>query len=104
MHRTPGDGGHYRIRIEGRLDARWATWFEGFTVTVDADGTSVVDGPVTDQAALHGVLHKVRDVGLPLVSVTRTRPGLSPDPAPPRSSPPRPASTRSAPSSLAPPR
>ena len=63
--------GRYEIRLAGHLDARCATWFDGLTVTQAADGTTVIDGPVTDQAALHGLLQRVRDLGLPLVSVTR---------------------------------
>lgn len=61
----------YQIRLEGHLDARWAEWFEGLTITLDADGDTVLTGPVTDQAALHGLLKKVRDLGMPLVSVNR---------------------------------
>jgi hypothetical protein len=75
MHRTPDGPGTYRIRVEGHLDARWAVWFDGLAVSARADGTTVIEGPVADQAALHGVLHKVRDLGLPLISLTRTRPG-----------------------------
>ena len=60
---------HYEIRVEGRLAPRWAAWFDGMSLT-SADGTTVISGPVTDQAALHGLLQKLRDVGLPLVSVT----------------------------------
>lgn len=64
--------GVYRIRVEGNLDpARWAAWFDGLSLSREDDGTTVIHGAVRDQAALHGVLRKVRDVGLPLVSVTR---------------------------------
>lgn len=72
-HATSGPGredGWYRIRIQGHLDQRWASWFDGLSLTHDEDGTTVLEGPVTDQAALHGLLGKVRDMGLPLVSVT----------------------------------
>ena len=62
--------GRYEIRIKGHLAARWASWFDGMTLTAKSDGTTVLDGPVVDQAALHGLLHKVRDIGLPLLSVT----------------------------------
>jgi hypothetical protein len=62
----------YEVRVKGHLDARWAAWFEPLTLTRDSDGTTVLRGPVPDQAALHGLLQKVRDVGLPLVSVTTT--------------------------------
>jgi hypothetical protein len=62
----------YEIRLKGRLDARWADWFDGLTLTQESDGSSVLRGSVADQAALHGVLSRVRDLGLPLVSITRT--------------------------------
>ena len=68
------EAGRYDIRIRGHLEARWAAWFDGLSVTRDAGGTTVISGPVADQAALHGVLNKVRDLGLPLVSVTRVGP------------------------------
>ena len=61
----------YEIRISGHLDARWATWFEGMTLTTHEDGTTVVRGVLADQAALHGVLQKVRDAGLPLISIVQ---------------------------------
>jgi hypothetical protein len=61
----------YEIRIKGHLGSRWATWFDGMTLTAMSDGTTVLEGPVVDQAALHGVLRKVRDTGLPLLSVTQ---------------------------------
>ena len=61
--------GRCEIRLKGHLDARWTTWFDGLTLTQDSDGTTVIHGPVADQAALHGLLQKVRDLGLPLVSV-----------------------------------
>ena len=63
----------YRIRIQGHLDQRWTSWFDGLTLTHDEDGTTLLQGHVADQAALHGLLTKVRDMGLPLVSVTRDR-------------------------------
>jgi hypothetical protein len=67
---TP-DAGWYEIRLGGRLDARWATWFDGMTVSPRDDGTTVVRGEVPDQAALHGLLQRTRDLGLPLLSVRR---------------------------------
>ena len=67
----PGGPPEYEIRLQGHLAARWAAWFDGLTLTNDGDGTTALRGPVVDQAALHGVLHKVRDTGLPLLSVTR---------------------------------
>ena len=69
------DAGRYEIRIKGHLHSRWATWFDGMCLTNDSDGTTVIAGPVLDQAALHGLLQKVRDVGLPLVSVRSVDPG-----------------------------
>lgn len=73
--RTPtpdrSEAGRYEIRLTGRLDAHWAAWFDGLTVGKQSDGTTVINGPIPDQAALHGVLQRVRDLGLPLVSVTR---------------------------------
>ena len=60
------------IRIQGHLDPRWASWFGGLMLTQDPDGTTVIRGQVADQAALHGLIQKVRDIGLPLVSVTTT--------------------------------
>ena len=60
----------YEIRVAGHLSAHWSAWFDGLTVATDADGTTVIHGPVVDQAALHGLLQKLRDVGIPLVSLT----------------------------------
>ena len=59
----------YQIRITGQLDARWADWFEGLTITLDG-GDTLITGPVVDQAVLHGLLKRVRDLGMPLVSVS----------------------------------
>jgi hypothetical protein len=63
--------GLYEIRISGHLDARWTVWFDGLTLTPDQDGTTLIRGVISDQAALHGVLQKLRDAGLPLLSVTQ---------------------------------
>jgi hypothetical protein len=63
------DAGPYDIRLEGHLGTRWAAWFDGLTLTHETDGTTTLHGEVLDQAALHGVLQKVRDLGLPLISV-----------------------------------
>ena len=71
---TPRGPGRYEIRLQGRLGDRWAAWFEGLDLTTGDDGTTVLRGEVADQAALHGLLQKVRDLGLPLVSVTRLGP------------------------------
>jgi hypothetical protein len=65
------DGGWYEIRVAGALGGRWAAWFDGMTVSVDRDGTTVIAGPVADQAGLHGLLQRVRDLGVPLVSLAR---------------------------------
>ena len=65
----------YEIRVRGHLDARWANRFEGLTITLEEDGDTLLTGPVDDQAALHGLLKKVRDLGLPLVSVSPVKPG-----------------------------
>jgi hypothetical protein len=64
--------GWYEIRLQGRLDSsRWAAWFDGLTIARGSDGTTIIRGPVADQAALHGLLQKARDLGLPLISVTQ---------------------------------
>jgi hypothetical protein len=67
--------GLYEIRIKGHLDDRWADWFEGLTITREENGETRLTGPVVDQAALHGLLRKVRDLAMPLLSVIRV--GLS---------------------------
>jgi hypothetical protein len=65
----PEESGRYEIRLKGHLDDRWADWFDGLTITREAGGETLLSGPVVDQAALHGLLRKVRDLGLPLLSV-----------------------------------
>jgi hypothetical protein len=67
--------GHYAIRIQGHLEDRWAARFEGLTLTREDNGDTLLTGPVVDQAALYGWLRKVRDLGLPLIAVTRVSPG-----------------------------
>jgi hypothetical protein len=69
--------GSYEIRIKGHLDKRWAAWFEGLKITLEEDGDTLLTGPVVDQAALHGLLKRVRDLGMPLVSVSPLEPGSS---------------------------
>ena len=75
------DPGRCEIRVQGHLEARWAAWFDGLTLTRGSDGTTTICGPVADQAALHGVLQKIRDLGLPLISVNYAAPGHPPAPA-----------------------
>ncbi len=65
----------YQIRIKGHLDSQWTDWFEGLTITLEENGDTLLTGPVVDQAALHGLLKKVRDLGMPLVSVCPVEPG-----------------------------
>ena len=73
---------HYEIRIRGRLGARWAARFDGMTLTALDDGTTVIEGPVADQAALHGVLQQLRDLGIALVSLNRLPAAPADEPAP----------------------
>ena len=61
----------YRFRVRGHLDDRWSDWFGGLAIHLQEDGTAVLIGPVVDQAALHGVIIRIRDLGLPLLSVRR---------------------------------
>jgi hypothetical protein len=79
-HTPPPDRyepGSYEIRLRGHLDGKWAAWFEGLTITLEDNGDTLLTGPVTDQAALHGLLRKVRDLGMPLVSVRPLQHGPS---------------------------
>ena len=71
----PGQPMVYQIRIKGHLGSQWTDWFEGLTITLEDNGDTLLTGPVVDQAALHGLLKKVRDLGMPLVSVSPVKPG-----------------------------
>ena len=64
--------GRYEIRLQGQLDQRWSDWFEGFTLTNQSDGTTTLTGPVVDQAALHGLLRRIGDLGVTLISLNIT--------------------------------
>lgn len=74
MNERAGEQIYYQIEVEGRLDGRWQDWFEGLTVTSTADGHTILSGPVRDQAALHGLLRKVGNLGMPLLSVLSIEP------------------------------
>jgi hypothetical protein len=74
-HEDREEPGHYEVRIKGHLDDRRAAWFEGLTLTLEDNGDTLITGPVVDQAALHGLLRKVRDLGMPLISVAHVRSG-----------------------------
>ena len=65
----------YQIRVKGHLGHEWTDWFEGLTITLEENGNTLLIGPVIDQAALHGLLKKVRDLGMPLISVSPAQPG-----------------------------
>ena len=65
----PHEPVHYQIRLKGHLDTQWADWFAGLAVSLEENGDTLLTGPVADQAALHGLLKKIRDLGLPLLSV-----------------------------------
>ena len=85
----PQEPGGYRLRVKGHLDQRWSAWFHDLTLTRESDGTTILSGAITDQAELHGLLTKIRDLGISLISVhvidppdnaNPIRSGLSPDP------------------------
>lgn len=81
----PGIAGQapvYQIRLAGHLGQEWAEWFGALRLSQQADGDTLLTGPIADQAALHGVLRRVRDLGLPLVSVRRLSPGVPDSPHP----------------------
>ena len=71
----PNEPGVYQIRIKGHLGPQWADWFDGLTITLQDDAETLLTGPVVDQAALHGLLKKLRDLGIPLLSVNQIEPG-----------------------------
>ena len=71
----PDESTIYQIRIKGHLGGQWTDWFGGLTITLEDNGDTLLTGPVVDQAALHGMLKKVRDLGMPLISVNRVSPG-----------------------------
>lgn len=79
---SPPNGSWYEIRIQGRLDSRWAAWLDGMTVDPEGDGITLIRGPIIDQPALHGVLERLRDLSVPLISVAQVDP--LPDPSPSR--------------------
>jgi hypothetical protein len=71
----PGQPMAYQIRIKGHLGHQWTDWFGGLAISLENNGDTLLTGPVVDQAALHGLLRKIRDVGMPLVSVSPVEPG-----------------------------
>jgi hypothetical protein len=73
--------GRYEIRIKGHLDDQWTAWFEGLTLALEDNGDTLLTGLVVDQAALHGLLRKVRDLGMPLLAVIRVEPGQADAPS-----------------------
>jgi hypothetical protein len=78
-HTNRPEIGRYQIRLHGQLDESWSDWFEGFTLTNESDGTTTLTGPITDQAALHGLLRRVGDLGVTLISVN-VLPSTNPHP------------------------
>jgi hypothetical protein len=76
---TPNQTVIYQIRIKGQLGREWTDWFDGLTITLEEDGDTLLTGAVVDQAALYGVLKRVRDLGMPLLSVNRVEPGPAAD-------------------------
>ena len=72
---NPGQPMVYQIRIKGHLSCTWTDWFDGLTITLEDNGDTLLTGPVIDQAALHGLIKKVRDLGMPLISVSPVEPG-----------------------------
>jgi hypothetical protein len=79
----PHGSSRYEICIKGHLSSRWTSRFDGMTLTARDDGTTVIEGPIVDQAALHGLLNRLSDLGVPLLSVTQVDPAVSTDHIPP---------------------
>lgn len=79
----PPEGNWYEIRLQGVLEQRWAAWFDGMSLTIDEDGSTTLRGLLIDQAALHGVLQRLRDLGIPLVAVSQLHPTATPAPTHP---------------------
>jgi hypothetical protein len=79
---APQEPEYYEIQLKGHLDNRWAAWFSGLTITRETNGNTRLTGPVADQAALHGLLRKVRDLGLHLISVMQIEPKQTNEPQP----------------------
>ena len=77
IERDPQEPKVFEIRIQGHLSPQWQDWFEGLTITLEEDGNTLLNGPVVDQSALHGILKKIRNLNMPLLSVNST----DPDPA-----------------------
>ena len=71
----PGQPIVYQIRLRGHLSDQWTGWFEGLTITLEEDGDTLLSGPLVDQAALHGLLKKIRDLGITLISINCVEPG-----------------------------
>ena len=76
----PGQPTIYQIRVQSHLGSDWTDWFDGLTIALEDNGDTLLTGPVIDQAALHGLLKKVRDLGMPLLSVIRVEPGQADPP------------------------
>ena len=77
---NPRDPMIYKIRVKGHLGCQWTEWFDGLIITPEENGETLLTGPVVDQAALHGLIKKVRDLGLPLISVMRIEPNRADTP------------------------
>ena len=73
IDKPPSNAQFYQIRLKGHLGAQWATWFDSLTITLEENGDTLLSGPVVDQSALYGLLKKVRDLGMPLVSVVQVQ-------------------------------